>query len=266
MVAGWSVGYPSDHNLNPTVAHAVRAIADYDPVARVRRTWGSKVSGMSSVQNTSLAELGRLCQEETARFSRREPTDDRYCFELLRRALRHRVDDAFSLVFRTYQPQVLAWVQRDSRFPRTGESAEYFVNQALSNFYFAVRGEKFDRFPTLQNVLSYLKVTTYSAITQFLRDHLPVASEQEDGMAQVGATDPALEQRLDAHALWEHICQLIPDERLRHLAHCVFVQEMRPREVVRAFPSLWRNEREVTVALYRVRVTLRSDSDLKGWN
>src|SRR5579862_8002372 len=98
---------------------------------------------MSGMQDATLAELVRHCQEETARFSRRETTDDRFCFELLRRALRHRMDDAFSQVFLIYQSQVLAWVQRDSRFPRTGESAEFFVNQALSNFYFAVRGEKF---------------------------------------------------------------------------------------------------------------------------
>jgi hypothetical protein len=221
---------------------------------------------MSGVQDSTVAELARHCQEETARFARREPTDDRFCFELLRRAFRHRNDDAFSHVFRIYQAQVCAWVQRDSRFPRTGESAEYFVNQALGNFYFAVRGEKFDHFPTLQNALSYLKLTTYSAITQFLRDHLAAATEQEASAAEIGAADPALEQRLDASALWERICQLVPDERLRHLAHCAFVQEMRPREIVRAFPALWRNEREVTVALYRLRVTLRSDAALKAWN
>lgn len=221
---------------------------------------------MSGVQDSTVAELARLCQEETARFGRREATDDRYCFELFRRAFRHRMDDAFSQVFRIYQAQVFAWVQRDTRFPRTGESADFFVNQALGTFYFAVRGEKFDHFPTLQNALSYLKMTTYSAISQFLRDHVPVAAVQEASSIEVGEADPALEQRLDASALWERICQLVPDERLRHLAHCAFVQELRPREIVRAFPAFWRNEREVTVALYRLRVTLRSDPLLKAWN
>jgi hypothetical protein len=220
---------------------------------------------MADVQGASVAELALRCQDETIRFSRREPTDDRYCFELLRRALLNRQEDAFSHIFTIYQSQVLAWVQRDSRFAQSGESAEYFANQALSTFYFAVRGEKFARFPTLQNALAYLKMTTHSVVSQFLRDHAPTTYDEDDELLQTGSQDPALEQRLDAQALWERICQLLPDQRLRHLAHCVFVQEMRPREIVRAFPSVWRSEREVTVSLYRVRVTLRSDPELRAW-
>ncbi len=220
---------------------------------------------MPGVEDASVDALALRCQEETARFGLRQPTDDRFCFELLRRALLHGKDDAFSHVFTIYHAQVSAWVQRDSRFQRTGESAEYFVNQALSNFYFAVRGAKFERFPTLQHALSYLKMTTYSVITQFLRDFQPLASEQEEAATEVGVRDPSLEQRLDAHALWDCICKLLPEERSRHLAHCVFVQGMRPREIVKAFPALWQSERAVTVALYRLRTTLRADPVLQAW-
>jgi hypothetical protein len=227
--------------------------------------WRGEGRAMAGVEGDSVTELAEHCREETARFGRREQTDDRFCFELLRRALLRLQADAFGHVFAIYQGQVLAWIQRDSRFPRTGESADYFVNQALGNFYFAVRGEKFERFPTLQSALAYLKMTTHSVVTQFLRDHAPPAAELDDAAAAVGMPDPMLEQRLDAHALWDRICQLIPDERNRHLAHCVFVQQMRPREIVRAFPALWHSERDVTVALYRIRVTLRADPVLRTW-
>ena len=220
---------------------------------------------MAGADGYSVAELALRCQEETARFGRREPSDDRFCFELLRRALGQGLSEAFGHVFRIYQAQVYAWVLRDSRFVRTAETAEYFVNQALSNFYFALRGAKFARFPALANALAYLKMTTHSVITQFLRDSAAPPTEPEEAAAASGAPDPALEQRLDAQALWERICAHLPDERSQHLAHCVFVQEMRPREIVRAFPQQWQSEREVTVALYRIRVALRADPELRAW-
>jgi hypothetical protein len=221
---------------------------------------------MASVESLSVAVLAQHCQEQTARFSRREPTDDSYCFELLRRALGQGLDDAFSQVFGIFQALVLAWVQHDTRFARTGESPEYFVNHALSNFYFALRGPKFERFPTLQNALAYLKMTTHSVVTQYLRDLAQPPSMRDDAAAEVGQPDPALEQRLGALSLWERICALLPDPRSQHLAHCVFVQEMRPREIVRAFPGQWRSERDVTVALYRIRVLLRADPVLRAWS
>jgi hypothetical protein len=77
------------------------------------------------------------------------------------------------------------------------------------------------------------------------------------------AYQPDLDAHAQAEELWEHVCSLLPDERDRLLARLVFVQGLRPREIVVAFPTHWRNERDVSVALYRVRRTLRSDAQLQ---
>ncbi len=219
---------------------------------------------MAGVSDLALGNLAQRCQEQTERFSRNELSDDRFCFELLRRALMFDLTDAFAHVYRIYERQVLAWLERDSRLARTHESAEHFANQAMSRFYFALRGPKFARFPTLQSVLAYLKVTTISVVTQFLRDMAPSDDPPVDGQ-EPGAPDPRLEQRLGAQELWARVCALLPEERDRWLAHCAFVQGMRPREIVRAFPSRWRSEREVTLALYRIRSILRADPGLREW-
>jgi hypothetical protein len=58
----------------------------------------------------------------------------------------------------------MSWGRHHPRFARTGESAEYFANEAVRALYFALRGSKFDRFPTLAAVLVYLKACVHTAI------------------------------------------------------------------------------------------------------
>jgi hypothetical protein len=94
---------------------------------------------MSVPEDLPLDDLVRRCQEETTRFRQRLEHDDRFCFDLLRRALQHTQSDAFAAVYRIYEPQALAWARNDSRLASTGQSAEHFVNGAFSAWYFALR-------------------------------------------------------------------------------------------------------------------------------
>ena len=217
---------------------------------------------MDHVAHLSADELAAQCAHETELFNRRQPNDPQFCFELLRRALADGSPDAFTLVYQIYERQVTHWVYNHPKFEQTGESAEFFASHALRSFYFALRGPKFERFPSLPQILSYLKLCVHTAIAQYMRDQqpqitVPMADEQPL------AYQPDLDARAQAAELWQHICSLLPDERDRLLARLVFVQGLRPREIVVAFPNHWRNERAVSVALYRVRRTLRSDAQLQ---
>src|SRR5690349_8378022 len=93
---------------------------------------------MSLADNFSLDELTQRCASETEKFGRREPSDARFCFELLRRALADGLSDAFTRVYQIYERQVLIWVHSHSGFAHSGESADYFVSTAWSTFYFAL--------------------------------------------------------------------------------------------------------------------------------
>src|SRR5690242_5985505 len=111
---------------------------------------------MSLDDSLSLDELTRRCASETEKFNHREPSDSRFCFDLLRRALADDLSEAFTRVYQIYERQVLVWVHSHSGFVRSGESADYFVSAAWSTFYFALRGPKFAGFPSLPQVLAYL--------------------------------------------------------------------------------------------------------------
>src|SRR5262245_21445236 len=116
---------------------------------------------MSLAASLSVERLAQRCVEETEKFNRRQSNDPQFCFELLRRALAEGVAEALTYAYRIYERQSLKWVYNHSGFAETGESADYFARSALSAFYFALRGPKFARFPSLQQVLAYLKLCVH---------------------------------------------------------------------------------------------------------
>jgi hypothetical protein len=217
---------------------------------------------MSLANSFSLDDLTQRCASETEKFNRREPSDARFCFELLRRALADGLSDAFTRVYQIYERQVLIWVHSHSGFVRSGESADYFVSTAWSAFYFALRGPKFDSFPSLPQVLAYLKLCVHTAIAQYLRDQEPVPTMPIE-LAPHVAHLPDLGTRIAASELWRQIEQLLTDPHDRLLARCAFVEDLKPRQIVKAYPAYWKDEREVSIDLYRIRRLLRSDPDLR---
>ncbi len=217
---------------------------------------------MDSVESLSTDDLAIRCTQETDQFNRRQSSDPSFCFELLRRALADGSSEAFTYVYQNYERQVINWVYSHPKFEQTGESAEFFASQALRSFYFALRGDKFDRFPSLPQILSYLKLCVHTAVAQYLRDQQPhVTTPLLDTHRLV--YQPDLGTRAVASELWQHICSLLPEDRDRLLARLVFVQGLKPREIVVALPARWRDEREISVALYRIRRMLRNDAELQ---
>jgi hypothetical protein len=213
------------------------------------------------LSSLTTAELADRCARETARFLRHADHDPAAGFELMRRALAEGSDEAFTQVYRVYTPLVTAWVYRHSRFALTGESADYFVSGAFRAFYLALRGERFARVPTLAAALGYLKTCVHTEIIQYLRGQKAELTVSADEVPE-GAAEPDLGARVQAEELWAHLCRLLPDERDRQLARCAFALGLKPRQVCAAYPAQWRSEREVSVALYRLRRILRADPDL----
>ncbi len=78
-------------------------------------------------------------------------------------------------------------------------------------------------------------------------EDVPEPSEEED-----------LAERLEAHDLWSRVLRLLPDDRDQLLARLTFVLGYKPRDICSFHPTFWTTEREVSVALYRIRSVLRA--------
>ena len=60
----------------------------------------------------SLPRLARACADQTGRYQRGELADERYCLELLRRAVCDRDGQAWAMVLEQYRGLVNAWVRQ----------------------------------------------------------------------------------------------------------------------------------------------------------
>jgi hypothetical protein len=217
-----------------------------------------------SFASLSIDELARRCAEETEKFARRTPSDDLFCFELLRRALADGASEAFTRIYQIYERRVLGWVLGHGRFQQTGEEATYFVSSAWSAFYFRMRGPAFAGFAGLAPALAYLKVCVHTEIMQHLR------AQRGPGTLPLGATlDPAHTPDLGSGAatqeIWRRIVMLLPDEQDQLLARAMFVEGRPPRQIVAAYPGRWHDERAVSVDIFRIRKLLRKDPELRRW-
>lgn len=216
---------------------------------------------MTDTASLLLDDLARRCAEETDKFNRRQSSDPQFCFELLRRALAEGHSDALTRIYQIYERQVIGWVYSHSRFEQTGENADFFAHAALRKFYFALRGAKFARFPSLPQVLAYLKLCVHTEVMQYLRDHRLLSDRPLDSAEGVEQT-PDLDTPVLLADIWARIRLVLTDERDRQLARYAFFQDLKPRQIVAA-TTVWRDEREVTLALYRIRRVLRNDPELR---
>lgn len=219
--------------------------------------------------NTSKVSLERIalrCVDETRKYALQTAYVTEYCMELMRRALLRRIPDAFTRLYEIYQPLVRSWVYRHHQFEQSGEDADFFVNAALTQFYFAVSGKKFERFDTLAQLLQYLKRCVYTSIAMHVRSRniqladTPVAADDF-----ASAEYPDWDRRMGAELLWSRVRALLPEEDDQLLARLSFVEGMKPAEILREQSQRWKDTRDISVALQRIRRRLRSDPLIQEW-
>ncbi len=217
---------------------------------------------MSAAKGLPIDELARLCAAETAKFSQQLASDTQFCFELFRRALAEGISEAFTQVYRVYERQVLAWVHRHPQFVFCDEPADYFASTAWARFFQARHGARFADFASLPQVLGYLKICVFSAVALHLRERRRPGETTLEDVRELGAA-PELAGELLAQQIVARIDTLLPDPRDRALARAAFVESLKPREIVQAYPGWWKDERAVSVDLYRIRKLLRGDQALR---
>lgn len=218
---------------------------------------------MRTNDHLTVDELASACEQETQKFLRQQESTSFYCFELFRRAFEQHDLYAFTQIYSIYEPQVKSWVRRHSGFARTEETVEYFVSATMSSFYFAMQNGKFSQFQHLAQVLQYMKLCAHTAIAGYLRRLDPVVETPLDDMLSLASADTSQTQQMMAADLWERMCNLLPDRTDQLLMRCVFVEQLKPGEILEVHSGIWESARAISVALQRIRRTLRRDDDIR---
>jgi RNA polymerase sigma factor (sigma-70 family) len=207
------------------------------------------VSLDTSLQVLSVEQVARGCEEETARYLRREPGLTGYCFELFRRAILERSERAWDKIVAQYRRMVLAWVGRHPDFSvvARSEDADHWVDAVFVRFWNAVKPERFHQFGETRQLLAYLKMCVHSVIQDELRQrqqaHLDVSLQPADDETASEDYSRAIEvrdepdERIEAEELLAIIRRELHDERERRVFELSIRLGYTPREITRRDPE-----------------------------
>lgn len=191
--------------------------------------------GEECLKHMNLRMLIWHCAAESERFYRGEAHDTRYSFELFRRALVERDDEAWTYIYRHYSSLVERWVCRTSAFHLSGESSDYFVTGAFIKFWQAVTPERFDSFDNLARLLQYLRLCTTSVVIDSVRarawgEMLPEEAIPASLTLQGSPDEEALDLVACAE-FWDLVNTLLNNEAERVIVYDSFILDLTPREI-----------------------------------
>jgi hypothetical protein len=165
---------------------------------------------------------------------------DQEGYELFRRAIVERDSEAWAAIYTRYRPLLLTWAARCNVRTARGEAASDIADQALARAWAALTPERFAAFPTLKQLLGYLRACVAtaaidSARAQALSDHvvLQLHASTAASPEQIALAD------LDRVALWQVVLGLAvtPAERVALVE--TFAYGLPPRAIQARHPHIF---------------------------
>jgi hypothetical protein len=225
---------------------------------------------MTSCMDEALSQVNVLLLEaqgtaELKRYRSKESVEDRYCVEILRRALIEQSDEAWSVLQHCFSETIRVWIRShpSSDLALLRDSEENYVAQTFSRFWYAVRDQHLE-FTTVCAALSYLHATLNGIMLDTVRCHLRLRSREIPFPEPGCSSEPLAATPLESQSIWESIQSLLPDERERRLAYLLYHCGLKPRDIVRRcspeFPDvqeIYRLNSNIVERLRRNRDRLR---------
>ena len=213
----------------------------------------------------SLPALAGRCMSEIDNYRRGEASNDEYCLEIFRRAMREHDDAAWTLLVERFQEFLLAAFRRHPRYETAAhlDSPENYVARAFARFWIAAVHNQQVTFTNLGAALLYLRVCLNSTILDTVRSY---ARAREVPLPEPGfALEPAEEDQDEGGELWEVIRDMLPNKRERRLAFLLYQCNLKPREIVRRCPEEFSNVDEIYRLRRNIVDRLERGKDLIRW-
>lgn len=216
-----------------------------------------------SIFKLELSDLRKNCEEEINLYFRGQEIDTGYCYELFRRCLQDRDQNAWEHAYTLFEPQVARWVRSHRLFFDSGEEASYFVNRAMDKFWSAISPKKFSKFDDIKHLLGYLKMCVGSAIVDFYRkqerSQLGLEKLQEQVEADVTSEDLYTEES----ELWKMVERMMKNKSEQAVLHASFVLGMKPKEINAQYPGVFDSIKEIYQIKENILSRLRRNDELR---
>jgi hypothetical protein len=194
----------------------------------------------------SLEALTHRSLLEMQKFRRNEPSDDRYCLELLRRALVEQDEAAWNTVYSHWQESVRRWFRRNANCAAAlrHDEEQSYIDDTFKRFWQSVNAQ---RLTSLAAVLRYLRLCLNSVLIDTLRTS---ARKKVQALPEPDSPDELLvEESYHESEWWSVIESMLKDERERRAIYLLYQCGLKPKEIMLRCPGEFTDEQE----LYRFR-------------
>jgi DNA-directed RNA polymerase specialized sigma24 family protein len=165
---------------------------------------------------------------------------ERERYELFRRAILLRDEQAWATIHAHYRPLLASWARRCSGRVGISESADDIADRALARAWVALTPASFSAFPTLGKLLAYLRTCVASTAIDWARGQMVA----QRALTTVSAsTDDTPEQIVlagfDRAVFWQTVIGLAATEAERIVVVESFVYGRPPRDIQARHPQLF---------------------------
>jgi RNA polymerase sigma factor (sigma-70 family) len=200
-----------------------------------------------------------------ARYQRRERHDPRYCYQLFRRALAQRDEEAWAAVYEQYCRLVNRWLGHVPGDP------DALVNQVFTRFWKVVHPDRFDEFSSLGAILAYLKRCAQSiAIDARRQEERKQAKEarlfqMHQAAEEQSSSIECVLDKIVSGQVYEHVMKRLNSTQESLAFRASFEWGLKPAEIAKRWTAVFANAQEVSRIKERVLRRLRRDSELIEW-
>jgi DNA-directed RNA polymerase specialized sigma24 family protein len=174
-------------------------------------------------------------------------------YELFRRAILYRDDDAWATIHTRYRSMLVTWALRAGLRPSSPEGPDDIANHALARAWLALTPERFAQFSSLAKLLCYLRTCVVSTVIDSLRAQASLERITRRSTASIPQTpEHAILAGIDREMLWRMVLALSSSRAERVVLVESFTYGRPPRDIQALYPELFPD----VMAVYSVKRNL----------
>jgi DNA-directed RNA polymerase specialized sigma24 family protein len=185
-------------------------------------------------------------------------------YELFRRAIIERDEDAWKDIHTRYRAMLAGWALRAGLRDDSAERAEDIADRAFARAWLALSPERFAEFPSLATLLSYLRSCVATTVIDGVRAQVSFERvSRRYRISQTVTPENAVLASLDSSALWRLVLALSSTQAERIVLVESFNNGRPPRLIQSLHPQLFPDVMSVYSVKRNLFARLQRNQDLQ---
>ncbi|HJZ47861.1 MAG TPA: hypothetical protein VKE41_11870 [Roseiflexaceae bacterium] len=185
-------------------------------------------------------------------------------YELFRRAILARDEDAWIEIGTRYRAMLIAWAGQSSVMGSIDEACEDVADRALARAWAALSPTRFASFPNLAALMGYLRACVSATAIDMARARaVRDRAYQKLDPAVTATPEQVVMEELDRADLWRAVLGAIACERERTVLIESFQLNLPPRTILARHPDLFADVAEVYMAKRHLIGRLQRDPNVR---